>query len=814
MTANSRKRPAPGASPAIPMPVMQPRYSSPANAYPSPTHDLARWHDPTVAGAFVDGTTQAVHPYAMMPSQQPPPQQYAQPPASNGNTTLARRHINRALVPTAARPHFDEADPWSFSTDDPATLVQQTTSGNLSEQDSIEALEELAIKAKREAQSKRKQIPPFVQKLSSFLDEEKNIDLIRWSDKGDSFIVLDEDEFAKTLIPELFKHNNYASFVRQLNMYGFHKRVGLSDNSMRASERKNKSPSEYSNPYFRRGHPNLLWLINKPKSGSKSKSKAGQKPPENDPETDEEAGVEEVGQGFGGGQGGRALPSGNMPLDRKEMALVREELAKVREQQKMILNAITRMQRDNSTLYQQAVIFQEQHDRHQNSINAILNFLANVFRKTLEDQNSQNVNELLANIMPGNSGNSMPQGSVVDLGDFVSPQVSGASPGPKRTRGLLPPIPAHGMNVGGGSARASMASSSSSSKATPPPPPPPPYHGHGNPVSGTVTELFDHLDGTEAGSPAASDLLAQELKSNPRESMMKLIQDTNASRSGGGGGAGGAGGGMDLPEMVANAPTTMTNDQREQMLNNMIAQTQGPEPGTMPNPNDTAATTATGTPGGSFPNTPATTAPASTTAGHTPIPAHSPPPPPTAGGGSAPNPAPAPAGGNFSLSPAMNANPAPPSLNHINNTTSELDSLHRMTQDSNERLATIQNILSPLSPSGRIPGLDDMENAGGYFETHNLDLDQFLDTDAFDPSSNFSHMDFTNPAAAAANPAAGDFDFGILNEPAAAAADPVAGGPSVGDNPSPSGTEEIPRGDDFGAAGNLGSPSMKRRRVG
>lgn len=121
-----------------------------------------------MAGAFADGTTQAVHPYAMMPSQQPPPpQQYAQPPAPNGNTALARRHINRALVPTtAARPHFDEADPWAFSTDDPATLVQQTTNGNLSEQDSIEALEELALKAKREAQAKRKQIPPFVQKLS------------------------------------------------------------------------------------------------------------------------------------------------------------------------------------------------------------------------------------------------------------------------------------------------------------------------------------------------------------------------------------------------------------------------------------------------------------------------------------------------------------------------------------------------------------------------------------------------------------------------------------------------------------------------
>ena len=94
--------------------------------------------------------------------------------------------------------------------------------------------------------------------ISSFLDDGKNTELIRWSDRGDSFVVLDEDEFAKTLIPELFKHNNYASFVRQLNMYGFHKRVGLSDNSMKASERKNKSPSEYYNPYFKRGHPNLL----------------------------------------------------------------------------------------------------------------------------------------------------------------------------------------------------------------------------------------------------------------------------------------------------------------------------------------------------------------------------------------------------------------------------------------------------------------------------------------------------------------------------------------------------------------------------
>ena len=136
----------------------------------------------------------------------------------------------------------------------------QSANTAIEESDSIERLEEKAAIAKRDAQSKRKQIPPFVQKLSryalpsshpsdlfadhfcSFLDQSKNTELIRWSDRGDSFVVLDEDEFAKTLIPELFKHNNYASFVRQLNMYGFHKRVGLSDNSMKASEREEQEP--------------------------------------------------------------------------------------------------------------------------------------------------------------------------------------------------------------------------------------------------------------------------------------------------------------------------------------------------------------------------------------------------------------------------------------------------------------------------------------------------------------------------------------------------------------------------------------------
>lgn len=55
------------------------------------------------------------------------------------------------------------------------------------------------------------------------LEDNKDEHLVSWSPGGDAFTVKDMNEFTKVILPRMFKHSNFASFVRQLNKYDFHK---------------------------------------------------------------------------------------------------------------------------------------------------------------------------------------------------------------------------------------------------------------------------------------------------------------------------------------------------------------------------------------------------------------------------------------------------------------------------------------------------------------------------------------------------------------------------------------------------------------
>ncbi|KAJ2894125.1 flocculation suppression protein [Zalerion maritima] len=62
----------------------------------------------------------------------------------------------------------------------------------------------------------------FIHKLYNMLEDKSIQPLISWSQSGESFVMSPSPEFSKVLA-SYFKHTNISSFVRQLNMYGFHK---------------------------------------------------------------------------------------------------------------------------------------------------------------------------------------------------------------------------------------------------------------------------------------------------------------------------------------------------------------------------------------------------------------------------------------------------------------------------------------------------------------------------------------------------------------------------------------------------------------
>ncbi|KAI9840912.1 MAG: kinase-regulated stress-responsive transcription factor skn7 [Sclerophora amabilis] len=63
----------------------------------------------------------------------------------------------------------------------------------------------------------------FVRKLYKMLEDPSYDQVVRWGNDGGSFVVLENEKFTKSILPKHFKHSNFASFVRQLNKYDFHK---------------------------------------------------------------------------------------------------------------------------------------------------------------------------------------------------------------------------------------------------------------------------------------------------------------------------------------------------------------------------------------------------------------------------------------------------------------------------------------------------------------------------------------------------------------------------------------------------------------
>ena len=462
-------------------------------------------------------------------------------------------------------------------------------------------------------------------------------------------------------------------------MYGFHKKVGLSDNSMKASETKAKAPSEYYNKYFKRGRPELLWLIQKPKNPTTGPKRKRDEEAKGDSD-EERKYVQDTG---GGGYVEDLTPvrrNDDMAMiPRSEYNSLRHEVRELQQQQKLISNVLGQIKRQNDELYSRATSFQALHDRHENSINAILTFLATFYKRGLEG-NAGGMN--LADLFPG--ARQQTHGNVVDVGDYQAPEMNRSQSFQRKKQPLaLLPAPGPGKEyLVPPSGRATTMSPTTR-------PTPSPITRQGSqqaifrPPSQTRTpSVMPATQGrdssssipplkVESQSPQSVDPLPEA------EEILSAIQNANTNA----GHPTSQAPQFDFPAAVSNYQTAdgavpLTPQQRSDVLslmaNNNAAASNTNNALTNPNPPE--------------------------------------------------------------ISSLLN------DLSRYQETQQQLELLQKMSDQQNSRVQSLQERLQPLSPSGQIPGLTD--NNTNYFGNqlgdpgqYDLDLDSFVQDNDYFPNS-------------------------------------------------------------------------------
>ncbi|KAL8939785.1 MAG: hypothetical protein Q9216_003172 [Gyalolechia sp. 2 TL-2023] len=178
------------------------------------------------------------------------------------------RHENVPILPSSSKPGESLADPHledQMDLSPPAATAMgppnsspemehaggsaNGTYGELSHGQFGPSTNGLSAAAAASSQQPKVVQTAFIHKLYNMLEDSSIQNLISWSSNNESFVMSPSPDFSKVLA-QYFKHTNISSFVRQLNMYGFHK---VSDVFHTGSPESALWEFKHGNGNFRRG---------------------------------------------------------------------------------------------------------------------------------------------------------------------------------------------------------------------------------------------------------------------------------------------------------------------------------------------------------------------------------------------------------------------------------------------------------------------------------------------------------------------------------------------------------------------------------